>query len=90
MHPSGGFGEPDDRSLRTREISTVDDMRVVMVMVMMMMVVVVVFVFVVMMVVLIAVVVVVVVVVVVSVGVSDTAKPVVMESEGFGGIEGFD
>lgn len=67
VHPSRGFGETDDRSLRPCEISTIDAVRVVVVVVPVPIAVIVV--------------VVVVMVVVVSGGFSDATKPVVMEDE---------
>jgi len=87
VHPSGGFGEGDNRLLWPSETSTIDAVRVVMMMVVVMVVVAVVTFMVVMVVVTLMVVVVVtlmvvVVVVVVIIGeVSDAAMPVTRERE---------
>lgn len=75
VHPFCGFGERDNRFLRSREISTVDAVRVVVMVVTVMTVVMVV-----------TVTVMVVVVMVISGGLSNEAKSVVRENEKFGGI----
>lgn len=77
VYPFCGFGERDNRFLRSREISTVDAVRVVVMVVTVMTVV---------MVVIVTVMVVVVVVTVISGGLSNEAKSVVRENEKFGGI----
>lgn len=85
VHPSGGFGERDNRLLGPSEISTIDAVRVVM----MVMVVVVVVTLMVLMVVMVVVTLMVVMVVIIG-GVSDAAIPARRENEKFGGIQRFD
>lgn len=84
VHPSGGFGERDNRLLGPGEISTIDAVRVVM-MVVVVVVMVTMMVVMVVMTVMVMMVVVVAVVVIVG-GFSDASKPVTRENEKFGGI----